>query len=209
MSAFSQLSRRREYVHMKHGMYFGILHLFTDICTDHVDFLGRIAQLMGKELVQEALEAFHNLQVIPCADFFLSSQVIGLVYFKALLANHRSIFFRPLIQSREQATYQMFVGCPGSHRQYQLLVNNFREACIFDPTFKKCSRTGLHVSPAGSIQKGATSFHARMIFPQRSIGRRILHIQVDKFTVASRLRESAGKCTCLASFFYECAYYAG
>ena len=56
---------------MKHGMHFRILHFFPDIRTDNLDFRLGHSKVPGEESIGEAFEAFHDLEVVPGADFFL------------------------------------------------------------------------------------------------------------------------------------------
>ena len=52
-------------------MHAGILHLLPDLVANDVDFLLRVLEHAREEGVGEGLEALHDLQVIPGADFFL------------------------------------------------------------------------------------------------------------------------------------------
>lgn len=56
---------------IKKRMHPGIPHLLPDLVAHDVDFLLRVAEHAGEEGVGEGLEAFHYLEVVPGADFFL------------------------------------------------------------------------------------------------------------------------------------------
>ena len=48
-----------------------ILHLLSDLVANDVNLLARVLEHAGEEGVGEGLEALHDLQVVPGADFFL------------------------------------------------------------------------------------------------------------------------------------------
>ena len=48
-----------------------ILHLFPNLRADNINLLLRVAQHAREKSVGESLEAFHDLEVVPGADFFL------------------------------------------------------------------------------------------------------------------------------------------
>lgn len=56
---------------MEHCMHSRVLHLIPDLGTDSVDLLLRVSQLASEEGVGKSFKALGNLQIIPCANFFL------------------------------------------------------------------------------------------------------------------------------------------
>ena len=52
-------------------MHARVLHLLADLAADDVDLLLAVAEDAGEEGVGEGLEALHNLEVVPGADFLL------------------------------------------------------------------------------------------------------------------------------------------
>lgn len=56
-------------------MHLGTLHFFPDLRAYDIDLLLRIAQNTREKSVGESFETFHDLKVVPSADFFLQCQV--------------------------------------------------------------------------------------------------------------------------------------
>lgn len=54
-------------------MHLGIFHLLPDLRTHNIDLLLRIAQRTGEKTISKSFETFHDLEVVPGADFFLQN----------------------------------------------------------------------------------------------------------------------------------------
>ena len=53
------------------SMHPRILHLLPDLVANDINLLARVLEHAREEGVGEGLEALHDLQVVPGADFFL------------------------------------------------------------------------------------------------------------------------------------------
>ena len=56
---------------VEHHVQLRISHLLPNGRADDVDFRFRVAELAGEEGKGEGFETFHDLEVVPGADFFL------------------------------------------------------------------------------------------------------------------------------------------
>ena len=52
-------------------MHIGIFHFCPDLRTDDIDLSLRVVQKTREKSVEGSFETFHDLEVVPGADFFL------------------------------------------------------------------------------------------------------------------------------------------
>ena len=52
-------------------MHLRILHFLPNLSTDDIDLLLRVAQHTREKSIGERFETFHDLEIVPGADFFL------------------------------------------------------------------------------------------------------------------------------------------
>ena len=56
-------------------MHARILHLLPNLVAHDINLLARVLEHAAEEGVSEGLEALHDLQVVPGADFFLRTLI--------------------------------------------------------------------------------------------------------------------------------------
>lgn len=56
---------------MEHSMHLRVLHLRSDLSTDDIALLLRVAQLTREKRIRESFESFRDLQVVPGANLLL------------------------------------------------------------------------------------------------------------------------------------------
>lgn len=60
-----------EDLQMKHGVQFWVPHFLSDAGADDVNFFLFVAKILCEEFKSKSFEAFHYLEVVPCADLLL------------------------------------------------------------------------------------------------------------------------------------------
>lgn len=59
-------------LHVEVSVHLGVLHFLPNLGTHHIDLLLRVAQHAREERIGEGFETFHDLEIVPGADFLLS-----------------------------------------------------------------------------------------------------------------------------------------
>ena len=117
-----------------------ILHLLPDLVAHDVDLLARVPEHAGEEGVGEGLEALHDLQVVPGADFFLAKNKRKT---RDPVSKYPNLFADCIILRNVllcSHTYQMFVRRPCPHRPHVLLRPDVREPGLLHQRFEQGSR---------------------------------------------------------------------